>query len=243
MEANSHCPDYYLSQEEGFAPLHHAASIGSEGLTAWLLEVGADIEAESSFGITPAMSAVYAKQSRTLDYLLKKGASMSKGTIYGDFPFKNSSMSSSAVRDVISLYAKYGTGPILSLDGTSFRKSGRIHRTICGELVRSKSEVVICNALHYAHLEYSYEKPLWIASAGKEVLPDFTVLVNGTEIIWEHFGMLDDIEYRNAWERKMEIYEAAGFVRGKNFFVTLENRRSGLDSYEIQAIADHIASS
>src|SRR5699024_5847535 len=48
-----------------------------------------------------------------------------------------------------------------------------IHRTIRGELVRSKSEVIVANILNQLDIEYVYEEPLKVA--GKTYIPDFTL--------------------------------------------------------------------
>ena len=72
-----------------------------------------------------------------------------------------------------------------------------------GERVRSKSEVIIANALHRNKIPYRYEYPLQLSN-GKIVYPDFTVLNLKTrkEYIWEHFGMLDDPHYRETMLNK-----------------------------------------
>ncbi len=64
-----------------------------------------------------------------------------------------------------------------------------------GERVRSKSEVMIADALYQAGIPYRYECPLQLE--GQTVYPDFTILRAGDrqEIYWEHLGMMDDPEY------------------------------------------------
>ncbi|TOI85635.1 hypothetical protein CGI50_24830, partial [Vibrio parahaemolyticus] len=48
-----------------------------------------------------------------------------------------------------------------------------IHKTIRGEMVRSKSEVIVANILAMMNIEYFYEKPLNVR--GKTYIPDFTL--------------------------------------------------------------------
>ncbi|MEE3440399.1 MAG: hypothetical protein VZR07_10670, partial [Ruminococcus sp.] len=43
-----------------------------------------------------------------------------------------------------------------------------------GEIVRSKSEVIIADALYYANIPYHYEKPIKVGD--RVIYPDFTVL-------------------------------------------------------------------
>ena len=54
------------------------------------------------------------------------------------------------------------------------------HFTDRGEVVASKSELIIANELARQHLRYDYEKPLQLPD--RRVLPDFTLyLADGTE--------------------------------------------------------------
>ena len=67
-----------------------------------------------------------------------------------------------------------------------------IHKTVRGELVRSKSEVIIANALHYNGLDYEYEPELRLEDKVKR--PDFKVEDYDTGVVWywEHCGMMTD---------------------------------------------------
>ncbi|MEJ5365820.1 MAG: hypothetical protein WHS86_12005 [Desulfosoma sp.] len=86
-----------------------------------------------------------------------------------------------------------------------------VHRTRRGDLVRSKSEVIIADLLYSKNIPYRYEQPLWDA-AGNVRYPDFTIedAETGLVIYWEHLGMLFDPDYRARWERKKAWYEAQG---------------------------------
>ncbi|AXH93565.1 AAA family ATPase [Micromonospora aurantiaca] len=109
-----------------------------------------------------------------------------------------------------------------------------IHRTVRGELVRSKSEVVIANLLHAAGLDYQYERPLTGEYVPGTVHPDFTFTDAGDDpIVWEHLGMLDRPGYRASWERRRDWYAANGFVLGQNLF-TSEESGGGLDSVALE---------
>ena len=52
----------------------------------------------------------------------------------------------------------------------------KIYKTTDGNLVRSKSEVIISNLLHAAGINYRYEEPLEIG--GEKILPDFTIYLS-----------------------------------------------------------------
>jgi ATP-dependent exoDNAse (exonuclease V) alpha subunit len=96
---------------------------------------------------------------------------------------------------------------------TRFLEEGLIHRTERGDLVRSKSELVIADKLHARGINYAYEQPLTL-SGGRVRYPDFTITdhARGVTFYWEHLGMLDDPGYRSRWERKRAEYIAAGIT-------------------------------
>lgn len=106
------------------------------------------------------------------------------------------------------------------------------HRTIRGELVRTKSEVVIANCLHSIGLHYEYERGLeGTADQGRRV-PDFTIIGGtGNVVLWEHLGMLDDPMYAEHWHRKLAWYARNGFELNKNLFVT-----SQIGSLDMRAV-------
>lgn len=109
-----------------------------------------------------------------------------------------------------------------------------------GERVRSKSEVIIANALHRNKIPYRYEYPLQLSN-GKIVYPDFTVLNLKTrkEYIWEHFGMLDDPHYRETMLNKLDSYVEEGYFWGDNLIVTEESSRHALRMSMLDAIIKH----
>lgn len=91
---------------------------------------------------------------------------------------------------------------------TSFPENLR-YETEQGDIVRSKSEVIIANILyqHKNDIIYKYEKPLEIIENGwrKTIYPDFTIMNvhTGKVVYWEHAGLMDDAVYANDFVRKM----------------------------------------
>lgn len=82
----------------------------------------------------------------------------------------------------------------------------RIYSTSKGEKVRSKSEVIIANLLYQYKIDYEYEKKLYY-TPNKWIEPDFTVkLKDGSEIYWEHLGMIGIESYDKRWKEKLDIY-------------------------------------
>ncbi len=98
-----------------------------------------------------------------------------------------------------------------------------------GERVRSKSEILIADALNRFHIPYRYEYP---AQLGKiTVYPDFMCLNvrERKEVYWEHFGLMDDHDYREKAIAKEKAYITAGIYPGKNLITTAETFRQPLD--------------
>ena len=94
-------------------------------------------------------------------------------------------------------------GEYLGIDRFS---QNRVHQTLSGDLVRSKSEVIIANILFQSNIQFEYERPLF-APNNTWRLPDFTIRWNGMDYFWEHLGMLGDENYDQDWENKKKWYE------------------------------------
>lgn len=83
----------------------------------------------------------------------------------------------------------------------------RIYSTVKGDKVRSKSEVIIANLLADSGINYEYEKKLEYMH-GRWIEPDFTIRKeDGTDLYWEHLGMLGVESYDNRWLEKQDVYE------------------------------------
>ena len=128
-----------------------------------------------------------------------------------------------------------------------FLEDRLIHRTTRGELVRSKSEVIIADRLHDKGINYLYEEPLEIDGVVK--LPDFTIEDDDTGEVyyWEHLGMLSLPAYRQAWEKKLRWYEEHGILPeerggGQNgtLIVTEDSLAGGIDSGAISRLIDEL---
>lgn len=127
--------------------------------------------------------------------------------------------------------------------GSVFLQEGLIHRTSKGLAVRSKSELLIAEALISAGVAFEYEKPLTLA--GKTRYPDFTIEdeISGRTVYWEHLGMLERDDYRAAWDEKLSWYRANGVhpreegVAGTPFLVTTtDSLKSGIDMAQVKKL-------
>ncbi len=81
-----------------------------------------------------------------------------------------------------------------------------IHNTYAGILVRSKSEVLIANALFSKQIPFRYEACLQLGS--HTVYPDFTIRHPVTKKIyyWEHLGMMGEEDYLDNALTKIRRY-------------------------------------
>lgn len=104
----------------------------------------------------------------------------------------------------------------------------KLFPTARGDLVRSKSESQQADCLFRGDYTYLYEKSLKLTDRGRVTYryPDFTILdpVTRTEVIYEHFGRMDDPEYRLKALEKIRLYLDNGYVIGKDFLFTYETK-------------------
>lgn len=123
------------------------------------------------------------------------------------------------------------------------------YETEQGDVVRSKSEVIIANILYHNRKDilYKYERPLEIIENGrkKTIYPDFTILNKHTgEIIyWEHAGRMDDSYYANEFVKKMNTYIANDLLPGRDVVVSLEASSNPLDIKVVKRLVKQIINS
>lgn len=132
----------------------------------------------------------------------------------------------------------------LSLDGILV-DAAHLHRTGNGEMVRSKSEVIVADVFKRLDVRYEYEKEL-VMEDGSWRIPDFTIsLPAGKVVYWEHLGMLHDVVYREDWEHKLAWYAKHGIrswtegggPRGMLVWSTEGQDSRGIDSEAIEELA------
>ena len=113
--------------------------------------------------------------------------------------------------------------------------------TYKGERVRSKSEIIIANALEKEGIPYKYELPLRLHKTGITVYPDFTALrLDPREIVyWEHFGMMGNPEYADKAVRKIDSYIKEGIFPGDRLIITMETESTKISSLQLKRIINH----
>lgn len=121
-----------------------------------------------------------------------------------------------------------------------FLEDRLINRALRGEDVRSKSELIIANILYHHGIDYEYEGVLEFD--GEVRRPDFIVEDDdsGEIYYWEHLGMLNNLGYRQNWEKKKKWYHKHGINEdgGENgtLIVSVDNTKGGIYSEEIEKL-------
>ena len=113
------------------------------------------------------------------------------------------------------------------------------YKTMRGERVRSKSEMIIADRLYLNGIPYKYECPIKV---GDEIIhPDFTILrISDRKILYlEHCGMLDDPKYADDLVRRASLYALEGIVMGDRLFYTFESSKTPLDVRVVEALINN----
>jgi hypothetical protein len=155
---------------------------------------------------------------------------------------------SEIARRMTNLFVDPSPQEVVIAKETRFLEQGLIHRTERGDLVRSKSELVIADKLHSRGVEYAYEQPL-VLGERRVRYPDFTIAdpARGVTYYWEHLGMLADPGYRSRWERKRAEYLAAGIKPWQEgggaegtLIETRDDEDGGLDAAKIARLIEEV---
>ena len=132
-------------------------------------------------------------------------------------------------------------------EGNPFHTENLKHRTEQGEMVRSKSEMIIANILyqHKDNICYKYEYPLKLRADGieKTIYPDFTImnLQTGKVYYYEHAGRMDEPYYTSEFVKKMNLYIANDLLPGRDVVMTFETLANPLDALTVKKIVEEIS--
>lgn len=139
--------------------------------------------------------------------------------------------------DLFKNHIFFGKEYCYETDGSHKHISGR------GEALRSKSEVIIADSLAEQGIFYEYEKPL-LGTNNSVKYPDFTINdpFTGKKIYWEHLGMMDNQDYKDRWQKKLEWYRNEkilpineGYGENGLLIITSDDSNGGIDSREIKS--------
>lgn len=131
---------------------------------------------------------------------------------------------------------KWETAPY---DRSDKRPEYLSHKTIKGDMVRSKSEAIIANMLYNMKIPYHYEEKLFLGQ--EPVAPDFKIAVRseGRFKLLEHCGMMGTPRYRNDFRWKLEHYLAEGYLPWRDVFFTFDDVKGNIDTAAISDMIEH----
>lgn len=120
--------------------------------------------------------------------------------------------------------------------GNSFNSQNKCFQTSSGIFVRSKSEVLIADALTNHNIPFHYEMPFSLND--KTFYPDFTCLhpLSRKIFIWEHFGLIDQPEYAMHTLEKLILYQSKQFTKCSTLITTYETADQPLTPQKISCI-------
>lgn len=105
-----------------------------------------------------------------------------------------------------------------------------------GKMLRSKSEAIIDMVLYKNKIPFRYEEKL---ALGTTILyPDFVIRhpMTGKYYYWEHFGMMDDEEYRSHTCNKIRLYCENGIIPTIKLITTFETKDNPLSIEKVEMI-------
>lgn len=110
------------------------------------------------------------------------------------------------------------------------------HPCLSGHMVRSKSEVLIDQALFTHQIPFRYECMMKLGEI--TVYPDFTLRhpKSGDLFIWEHFGKMDYAPYAQNAFQKMQLYNSYGYIPTINLIATFETMEHPLTTKNIEDV-------
>lgn len=150
---------------------------------------------------------------------------------------------SSGYKELLSPYFQSPSQELLNWMNSHFEKNPLypellIHKTVSGNLVRSKSEAIIDMSLYMHKIPFRYECAL---SLGEITLyPDFTLRHphTGEYFYWEHFGLMDDDSYSKNACSKLQLYASHGIIPSIQLITTYETKEHPLTSDTIEKIIE-----
>lgn len=150
-------------------------------------------------------------------------------------------LDNSPFQELLNPYFKSATQKLARWIEEPYEKSVKypeqlIHKSISGNVVRSKSESIIDMSLYLNKLPFRYECALQLGDV--KLYPDFTILHPRTREIyyWEHFGMMDNPVYSKNACSKMQLYISNKIFPADKLITTYETLDHPLSSEIVEKI-------
>lgn len=114
-----------------------------------------------------------------------------------------------------------------------------IHKSISGNLVRSKSESIIDMLLYTHKIPFRYECALHLGEV--TLFPDFTMRhpKTGDIYYWEHFGLMDNPTYSQNAYSKLQLYTSHGIIPTIHLITTYETKEHPLTVDTIMKVIEY----
>lgn len=114
----------------------------------------------------------------------------------------------------------------------------KIHKTSSGNMVRSKSEVLIDMVLYTHKIPFRYECELQVGDY--KIYPDFTIMhpKTGKIYYWEHFGKMDDPKYNRNIGDRIQIYINNGIIPSVDLITTYETITHPLSIDDVEKVVE-----
>lgn len=121
--------------------------------------------------------------------------------------------------------------------GKGFENTESEFYTANNERVRSKSEIMIADALCRMGVPYRYEYPITLDN-GAIIYPDFYCLNvrKRHPVIYEHFGLMDVSDYVSNVIYKLHSFESNGLRLGEDYIFTMETSAHPLSTKTVNAM-------
>ena len=201
----------------------------------------------------PKRNRAYAEQLATKKYLIALLEQFQHEKTAIEYYLRHHNTSSSApelllqdssgYKELLSPHFQSPSQELLNWTNSPFEKNPLypellIHKTVSGNLVRSKSEALIDMSLYMHKIPFRYECAL---SLGETTLyPDFTLRhpYTGEYFYWEHFGLMDDDSYSKNACSKLQLYTSHGIIPSIQLITTYETKEHPLTSDTIEKIIE-----
>ena len=114
-----------------------------------------------------------------------------------------------------------------------------IHKSLSGNLLRSKSEAIIDMLLYTNRIPFRYECELLLNDIS--MYPDFTIRHprTGQTYYWEHFGMMENPAYSKNACSKLQLYTSHGIIPSIHLITTYETKENPLNADFAEKIIRH----
>lgn len=147
----------------------------------------------------------------------------------------------SAYADLLTPYFQQHFDPLASWAKESYERNPKnpehlIYKTVTGDYVRSKSETIIAMFLYMHKIPFRYECAIHLDSL--TFYPDFTIRHprTGEFYYWEHFGFVDNPNYRNKMHFKLEHFISNGILPTGHLITTFETKDQPLNPSLVEDI-------